>query len=64
MKESRLLAQLELAHLRLLLCNCPDKAQAISGEIHEIKANLYRRRKRDQKYRDGHRAFQRSLIRE
>lgn len=57
---NRIVGQLELAQMRLLLCGCPDKSEEIRQEIHGLKANLYRRRKRDQGYRDRHNAFQRT----
>lgn len=58
MNTNRVIGRLELAQMKLLLCTDPDRAQNLIGEIHALKANLYRRRQRDQKYRDQHRAMQ------
>lgn len=58
---NRVIGLLELAQMKLLLCTDPDRAQNLIADIHELKANLYRRRKRDQQYRDNHRANQARL---
>lgn len=60
MTEDKVRERLKDAQTRLLLCSDPVKAEVIAAEIHGLKANLYRRRKRDQKYRDRHQAFQRT----
>lgn len=58
----RVIGRLELAQMKLLLCNCPDMADELRREIHGLKANLFERRTRDRQYRDRHRAFQRTGV--